>query len=112
MIVSRPEFVRRFVNVFGDVEQGEHFLFCFRTKMPDGTYFYAAPFVIRQALDLYYHLCNVDGAVLDKLVDQSADVVQLAYWSDSNGLYPIGRDPVDLVSASFVSLFLDKEVVD
>lgn len=110
MIVSRPEFVRRFVNAFGDVEDGEQYLFCFRTKMPDNTYFYAVPFVISRPLDLYYHLCNVDGAVIDKLVEQYADIVQLVKWSDEFGL--VKNNDSRSKSASFVSLFLDLEVVD
>lgn len=112
MIVSRPEFVRRFVTVFGDIEDGEQYLFCFRTKMPDGGHFYAAPFVISKPLDLYYHLCNVDGVVIDKLVEQFADVCQLAYWSDAHGLYPLGsRGAVDLVCMPFVDLYLTNEEV-
>lgn len=110
MIVSRPEFLRRFVKAFGEQEVDEQYLCCFRTKMPDGGYFYAAPFVVSKPLDLYYHLCNVDGVVLDKLVEQSADVVLCAYWFEDCG---ISCDDFDEIAVPFADLYLvNEEVID
>lgn len=112
MIVSRPEFLRRFRDAFGDVELGDasySYLLCFRTVLESGEYFYGAPFVIHNPLDLYYHINNVDGVVVDTLVDQQADIVFLGYWSDFSGLESCERNV--RVCASFRGIYLTEEEV-
>lgn len=110
MIVSRPEFLRRFNDAFGNIDLGDashSFLLCFRTVLESGEYFYATPFVIHNPLDLYYQISNVDGVVVDKLVDQHAEVVLLGFWSDFNGLEAF--EPHLRISASFRGIYLKEE---
>lgn len=109
MKVSRVTFLHRFEEAFGRiVGEGTSFLFCFRTVLESGEYFYAAPFVVARPFELYHHMLSVDNNVIDRLVDQKADVVMLGFWHEDSGFEEISCVHGEL-TVPFVDLFLTSD---
>lgn len=104
MKVSRLTFLERFDKAFGCLlAEGTSYLFCFRTVLESGEYFYAAPFVVPRPIELYHHMLSVNNNVIDMLVDQHADVCFLGFWKEASGFENSNWGEI---TVSFADLFL------
>lgn len=92
MIVSRSQFLVRFRKFFGDhcyITDDDDYtggLFCFRSRMKSGDYFYGAPFVVSTPIWIYNRMSELPSEVYDKLLEEKAELVMLGNWRDSQGI--------------------------